>query len=56
MNGNISEVGDARGAPGQRCLFCLRSYYPEIGLSGARVKWVAKHLVFRDVRCGFDGP
>ena len=34
----------------------LTAYYPEISLSGARVKWWAKHLVIRDVRCALDDP
>ena len=56
MYGNISELGYAGGSPGKRCLFFLTTYYPEIGLSGDRVKWLAKHRVLRDVRCGLDSP
>jgi hypothetical protein len=56
LNGNISELGDGRGAPGKRCLFFLTAYYPEIRLSGDRVKWQAKHLVVRGVRCSPDVP
>ena len=56
LNGNISELGDGRGAPGKRCLFFLTAYYPEIRLSGDRVKQQAKHLVIRDVRCSLNIP
>ena len=38
MDGNISELGNVRGGPGKRCLFFLTVYYPEISLSGDRVK------------------
>ena len=47
MNGNISEPGDIGGAPGKRCLFFLTAYYPEIRLSGARVKLWVKLTVIR---------
>ena len=56
LNGNISEIGDIGGSPGKRCLFFLTAYYPEIGLSGDRVKWWVKHLVIRGVRCALDDP
>jgi|KNS5Surf_AmetaT_FD_contig_101_713479_length_488_multi_3_in_0_out_0_1 hypothetical protein len=56
LNGNVSELGDARGAPGKRCLFFLTDYYPEIRLSGDRVKCQAKHPVIRGVRCSLDSP
>ena len=56
LNGNIRELGDAGGSPGKRCLFFLTVYYPEISLSGDRVKWRVKHLVIRDVRCALDCP
>ena len=50
------KLADVGGAPGKRCLFFLTAYYPEIRLSGDRVKWQAKRLVIRDVRCGPDYP
>ena len=56
LNGNISEVGDTGGAPGKRCLFFLTVYFPEIGLSGDRDKWLAKRRDLRGVRCGLDSP
>jgi hypothetical protein len=56
LNGNISELGDGRGAPGKRCLFFLTVYYPEISLSGDRVKWQVKYLVIRGIRCSPDVP
>ena len=56
INGNISEIGDARGGPGKRCLFFLTVYYPEIRLSGDRVKWRVKQVVIRPVRCALDRP
>ena len=56
LNGNVSELGDARGAPGKRCLFFLTDYYPEIRLSGDRVNRRVKHLVFRGVRCALNCP
>ena len=43
FDGNVNEVGDAGKGPGKSSLFSLTAYDPEIGLSGARVKWRAKH-------------
>ena len=54
MYGNISEIADAGGAPGKRCLFFLTGYYPEMRLSRARVKCQVKRRVFCGVRCGPD--
>jgi len=51
-----SELGDAGGSSGKRCLFFLTNYYPEIRLSGDRVKCWVKHLVFRGVRCALNCP
>jgi hypothetical protein len=56
MCGNTRETGDVGGAPGKRCLFFLTAYFPEIGLSGDRVKWRAEQPVLRAVRCGLDNP
>ena len=43
FDGNVNEVGDAGKGPGKSSLFSLTAYDPEIGLSGARVKWREKH-------------
>ena len=43
FNGNVNEVGDAGMGPGKSSLFSLTAYDPEIGLSGARVKWRVEH-------------
>ena len=43
FNGNVNEVGDAGMGPGKSSLFSLTVYDPEIGLSGARVKWRVEH-------------
>jgi hypothetical protein len=54
--GNVREFGDAGGSLGKRCLFFLTVAYPEIRLSGDRVNWRVKHLVFRGVRCALNRP
>ncbi len=43
FDGDVSEVGDAGKGPGKSSLFSLTSYDPEIGLSGARVRWRVEH-------------
>lgn len=42
FNGNVNELGDAGEGPGKSFLFSLTVYDPEIGLSGARVKWLVE--------------
>ena len=42
FDGNVNEVGDAGKGPGKSSLFSLTAYDPEIGLSGARVRWQAE--------------
>ena len=42
FDGNVNEVGDAGKGPGKSSLFSLTAYDPEIGLSGARVKWLVE--------------
>jgi hypothetical protein len=37
LRGNATESGDLGGSPEKSSLFFLTVYYPEIGLSGARV-------------------
>ena len=39
FNGDVNELGDAGEGPGKSFLFSLTAYDPEIGLSGARVRW-----------------
>jgi len=43
LYGNVREFGDAGGSLGKRCLFFFTVFYPEIRLSGDRVKWRVKH-------------
>ena len=43
FDGNVNEVGNAGRGPGKSSLFSLTAYDPEIGLSGARVKWRVEH-------------
>ena len=43
FDGNVNELGDAGKGPGKSSLFFLTAYDPEIGLSGARVKWRVEH-------------
>ncbi|KZO89835.1 hypothetical protein CALVIDRAFT_491326, partial [Calocera viscosa TUFC12733] len=40
FGGNANELGDIGRGPGKSYLFCLTACRPEIGLSGARVKWL----------------
>ena len=42
LNGNVNELGDTGKGPGKSYLFSLTVYRPEIGLSGARVQWLAE--------------
>lgn len=42
MHGNVNEVGDVSGSPGESSLFFLTAYHPGIGLSGDRVQWLVK--------------
>ena len=42
FSGNATELGDASRDPGKSYLFSLTAYDPEIGLSGARVRWLVE--------------
>ena len=42
FGGNANELGDAGGGPGKSFLFSLTACDPEIGLSGARVRWLVE--------------
>jgi hypothetical protein len=42
FSGDANELGDAGGGPGKSFLFSLTAYHPEIGLSGARVRWLVE--------------
>ncbi|KAJ9480846.1 hypothetical protein ACN42_g11700 [Penicillium freii] len=46
LHGNVTERGDVGGGPGKSSLFFLTAYHPEIGLSGARVLWLAERRTF----------
>jgi hypothetical protein len=46
LHGNVTERGDVGGGPGKSSLFFLTAYHPEIGLSGARVLWLAEPRTF----------
>ncbi len=46
LHGNVTEPGDAGGSPGKSSLFFLTACHPEIGLSGARVRWLAELSTF----------
>jgi len=40
--GNVNELGDVGGSPGNSSLFFLTDHHPEIRLSGARVQCLAE--------------
>ena len=46
FNGNVNELGDAGEGPGKSFLFSLTVYHPEIGLSGARGRWLVEQSTF----------
>ena len=46
FDGNVNELGDVSRSPGKSSLFFLTVYNLEIGLSGDKVQWLAKHDTF----------
>jgi hypothetical protein len=42
LYGNVNELGDASGSPGKSSLFFLTAKNLEIGLAGAKVRWLVE--------------
>jgi hypothetical protein len=42
LYGNVNELGDVGGSPGKSSLFFLTAYHLEIGLAGAKVRWLVE--------------
>jgi hypothetical protein len=42
FDGNVNELGDAGGGPGESFLFSLTAQCPGIGLSGDRAQWLVE--------------